>query len=302
MPAIDFVALMKAERAKALKDNSGNETSNTFSSSSTNASATNTSSVTTECTGALATSQHSSVHPALPQTLTFSSAGFVPLHPPSSTNLAYYPSFLTSSEATALLSAINLTPAAAWSNLPHSKRSVLEVSATPGVLQGVLGVEPPVTPPVTPPPHIHGLISLLTDALRPLFPETHPPNHFLINRYAPANNGVIKGILPHTDGPMYHPLTMTLSLGNNARMLFTTKLNTEDIGLVDSAVIAQVLLEEASLCCFRGGFYQDMLHEIRDTMVGEVLQGGEGCVNGATKTVTVEDRERVSVTVRHKFG
>ncbi|KAF0684854.1 Aste57867_23199 [Aphanomyces stellatus] len=48
-----------------------------------------------------------------------------------------------------------------------------------------------------------------------IFDAAHAPNHTLINEYTPGD-----GILPHEDGPMYHPLVAILSLGSEARMTF----------------------------------------------------------------------------------
>lgn len=41
------------------------------------------------------------------------------------------------------------------------------------------------------------------------------PNHMLINGYSPSD-----GIMPHTDGPAYHPEVACLNLGANSLLAF----------------------------------------------------------------------------------
>jgi alkylated DNA repair protein alkB family protein 6 len=43
-----------------------------------------------------------------------------------------------------------------------------------------------------------------------------PINHILVNEYLPG-----QGIMPHQDGPLYHPVVAILSLGSPALMHFT---------------------------------------------------------------------------------
>lgn len=47
------------------------------------------------------------------------------------------------------------------------------------------------------------------------FPSDRAPNHVLVNEY---NAG--QGIMPHTDGPAFHPLIATLSLGSHTLLDF----------------------------------------------------------------------------------
>ena len=41
------------------------------------------------------------------------------------------------------------------------------------------------------------------------------PNHMLVNGYSPCD-----GIMPHTDGPAYHPEVACLNLGSNSLLAF----------------------------------------------------------------------------------
>ena len=62
-----------------------------------------------------------------------------------------------------------------------------------------------------------------------LFPAAAQPNHCLVNEYLPGQvrpessrshldeeDFSAQGIMPHTDGPAFHPLITTLTLGSHA--------------------------------------------------------------------------------------
>ena len=56
-----------------------------------------------------------------------------------------------------------------------------------------------------------------------VFGEGQAPNHVLLNAYLPG-----QGILPHQDGPLYHPGVCIVSLGAPAVMRFTRKRGAEE--------------------------------------------------------------------------
>lgn len=51
-----------------------------------------------------------------------------------------------------------------------------------------------------------------------IFGPGRDPNHVLLNAYKPG-----QGIMPHQDGPLYHPGVCILSLGSPTVMHFTRK-------------------------------------------------------------------------------
>jgi alkylated DNA repair protein alkB family protein 6 len=79
------------------------------------------------------------------------------------------------------------------------------------------------------------------------------PNHMLVNRYAPG-----EGILPHEDGPAYHPSVVIVSLGAPAVLRFKPK------EILDGGLVS-VLLMPRSLVAFRGELYSSYLHYIEQT-------------------------------------
>lgn len=99
----------------------------------------------------------------------------------------------------------------------------------------------------------------------------HPANHVLLNQYRPG-----EGILPHADGPLYHPAVCILSLGSPAVMRFTPKLggtemqekknnNGEDqspIAEGGGMAACSVVLPRRSLLVFRDLAYTHWLHGI----------------------------------------
>lgn len=80
-------------------------------------------------------------------------------------------------------------------------------------------------------------------------------NHFLINEY----KGPI-GIMPHTDGPLYHPYVSILSLGSPILFKFYADIDAyyaEDPNEV-------LLVESGSLFIFSKMFYDGRLHAINE--------------------------------------
>jgi 2OG-Fe(II) oxygenase superfamily len=80
-------------------------------------------------------------------------------------------------------------------------------------------------------------------------------NHFLINEY----KGAI-GIMPHTDGPLYHPYVSIVSLGCPILFKFFA-----DIDAFYSEDAEEVLLvEDGSLFIFEKDMYHKRLHSINE--------------------------------------
>ena len=92
---------------------------------------------------------------------------------------------------------------------------------------------------------------------------THPGknvNHFLINNY---KNEI--GIMPHTDGPLYHPYVCTFSLGSAVRFNFLTDNN---VDCEDNANVEKTLVvEDGSLLIFTNDTYEKYLHCIKETII-----------------------------------
>ncbi|CAM9256206.1 unnamed protein product, partial [Scytosiphon promiscuus] len=152
-------------------------------------------------------------------------------------------------------------------------------------------------------------VEALCDSLvaRGVFREDNRPNHVLLNEYQPG-----QGIMGHTDGPFYEPRTATLSLGSDAVMHFSPRVETSRIGTpgVETRPQASLVLRARCLVIFAEEAYSDLLHSIdavREETVGGVGDDGGGSggavvVNadaaGAPEGTTLRRKMRVSLTFR----
>ncbi len=124
-----------------------------------------------------------------------------------------------------------------------------------------------------------------------LFSEQERPDHVLINEYEPG-----QGILPHTDGPSYHPRVLTISLCSRALMYFRPRLLSSEIGVKDGSPVCSLLLEPGSGVLFHDAAYTDMLHSIEaafEERTGECAP----CAN-APAGISFARSTRISVTLR----
>jgi alkylated DNA repair protein alkB family protein 6 len=135
------------------------------------------------------------------------------------------------------------------------------------------------------------------------------PNHVLVNEYAPG-----EGIMPHCDGPLYHPAVAILTL--NSHTVFDFWPSAAAAAAPGTPPARSLLLQPRSLLLFGADAYTDYLHGIEGRLVDHVGGGdhrelaGKGGVLGemgstaAADTssrlpVVLERGTRVSLTVRH---
>lgn len=116
------------------------------------------------------------------------------------------------------------------------------------------------------------------------------PNHCLVNEYLPG-----QGILPHEDGPAYHPVVATVSLGSSAVLDLYPKGDTERPQL-------RVFQERRSLLITTGEMYNGWLHGIAELEVDERLEEvvNWGLVDGKTDYAEARSARgtRISLTFR----
>lgn len=133
-----------------------------------------------------------------------------------------------------------------------------------------------------------------------VFPESHLPNHVLINEYQN-----MEGIMPHTDGPLYYHKTATFSIGGDVLFEFTKRQQQEyapnNKESNDSNNVMQIMLSgKGSLIVFDGDAYINHCHSISDRISDEMIEyAGATCVNLEQGTV-VKRGHRFSLTFRHK--
>ena len=166
----------------------------------------------------------------------------------------YIPNFVSLQEEAVILEKIATAPKPRWKHLTYRR-----LQTWPSDLVDNTLLEAPL-PPWLVDPIVTRLLSVPVSATTQdnvFFNSPHKkPNHVLINEYAA---GV--GIMPHKDGPAYHPLVCTVSLGSSLCLdIYTSK---EDGALVPFPAY-RILQEPRSLLIMTDTLYTDHLHGIAD--------------------------------------
>ncbi|CAL1698220.1 unnamed protein product [Somion occarium] len=175
------------------------------------------------------------------------------------TDEAYYiPEFVTTNEEDYLIRKIRESPRQRWKTLPNRRLQIWG---------GELTVKGLLIPQSLPPfmniyPDVIGRIRTMGAFQSSAHGQ---PNHIILNEYYPG-----QGIMPHEDGPAYHPVVATLSLGSHA--VFHYYRYREQSGLespitgkgrsIDKVPALSLLLEPRSLVITKSSLYTSHLHGI----------------------------------------
>ncbi|KAH7911277.1 hypothetical protein BJ138DRAFT_1150999 [Hygrophoropsis aurantiaca] len=205
---------------------------------------------------------------------------------------AYYiPNFVTSAEETYLLRKIEETPRQKWKALGNRRlqiwggevlqRSTLFAQDMPSFLNQF--------------PDILGRLRATTAF------ECSPhqgPNHVILNEYLPG-----QGIMPHEDGPSYHPVVATLSLGSHAVFHYYRYKNDqppESLNLpsslgrtIDPIPVLSILLEPRSAIITTGALYTTHLHGIEEIEVDKFGGDNKVFVSASGHEVPIANSDRV---------
>ncbi|KAF8466962.1 hypothetical protein BDZ91DRAFT_153805 [Kalaharituber pfeilii] len=172
-------------------------------------------------------------------------------------NSAYYiPNFITAEEERILLDKIANAPKPHWTQLSHRRLITYPSALTPN---NILLNNP--LPLWLTAPYIPRMQSLNLWGKAP----HGQPNHVLINEYKPG-----EGIMPHEDGPAYHPMVATISLGGSIVLDIFEKdgmRNPEE----KRVPVFRILQEPRSLLVTTGELYTSHLHGIAAVEVDENL-------------------------------
>ncbi|TFK90907.1 hypothetical protein K466DRAFT_483807 [Polyporus arcularius HHB13444] len=199
---------------------------------------------------------------------------------PGTSSTYYIPDFVTEDEEEYLIRKIEEAPQPWWKRLNNRR------STSPGgdltKKQTLIPQDMPVF--VNQYPDILGRIR----DLGVFKASAHgQPNHVIMNEYAPG-----QGIMPHEDGPAYHPVVATLSLGAHTIFHYyqykqddpssrptpssPASASGADTGMmgassatgrpIDPTPILTLLLEPRSLVITTSSLYQSHLHGIDDLM------------------------------------
>jgi alkylated DNA repair protein alkB homolog 6 len=270
---MDFAALLRAEKEKAR-----NKQSQTVDSSAKTNQSTATAAITWP---AFSLSDSSSIN------LSRFSVGSIP-------TVYYIPDFITDADEIAILAQVNAVPAdhERWTTL-RTRRLQCWGGQIDAQGQGHDSAD------------LCSWLRTLCASLvqRGVFTSAAAPNHVLINEYSPG-----QGIMPHTDGPRYVPMTATLSLESDAVMNFALKASAADIGVKDLSPVQRVILRRRSLVVFADAAYSEYTHSIdavhEDVLVPCSSDPAVACcpiVNetvSATESTVITRGRRVSITLR----
>lgn len=171
----------------------------------------------------------------------------------------YIPRFLSSSVCDTLFDIIQSTPSQKWTNLSHRRLLSLPSPLT-GKARDTLLLS-------------SSLPSYLTDEILPKFEALSifkdsphgAPNHVLVNEYLPG-----QGIMPHEDGPAYHPVTATVSLGS--RIVLDIYSKADPGSEYADRNHWRILQEPGSLLITMGNCYSNTLHGIGEIKVDEDIR------------------------------
>ncbi|KAA1474120.1 hypothetical protein DENSPDRAFT_781161 [Dentipellis sp. KUC8613] len=130
------------------------------------------------------------------------------------------------------------------------------------------------------------------------------PNHIILNEYLPG-----QGIMPHEDGPSYHPVVATLSLGSHAVFHYyqykpdgptvddtdaaeQSPIPTAKGRAIDPTPALSVLLEQRSLVITTSALYTGGLHGIDGVQADAPESTGRAGVRIANAHMLAGDHER----------
>lgn len=168
----------------------------------------------------------------------------------------YIPNFISQSEESIILSEIDRLPLSRWTVLTHRRLLSLPSQLTGNAKDTLIAsqlpkfLDVPILPRLAP-------LKVFADS-----PHTSP-NHCLVNEYRPG-----EGIMPHTDGPAYWPVTATISLKSHVVLNIYEK---NEHGERQAEPTWRILQEPGSLLVTTSDMYRDTLHGIAEVEVDENL-------------------------------
>lgn len=205
----------------------------------------------------------------------------------------YVPNFITEIEEDALMSHVNAAPKPKWTQLSNRR------------LQNWGGI-----------PHPKGMIAeriptwlqeyMSRIGQLGIFKSDKMPNHVLVNEYLSG-----QGIMPHTDGPLFHPIVTTITCGSHTVLEFVRKDNSEenyptgDQDSPDKCLHKQsfsLLLERRSLVVIQDDVYKNYLHSIEEVtsdIISNKISNLQLCLKHYNDSEVLSRGTRISLTIRH---
>nr|XP_036225655.1 alpha-ketoglutarate-dependent dioxygenase alkB homolog 6 isoform X5 [Bactrocera oleae] len=198
--------------------------------------------------------------------------------PPSA---VYIPNFITSEEEKRILSQISRTPKPKWTQLLN--RRLINYGGVPHP-NGMLAEEIPEWLQV-----YMGKINNLN------FFQSQKANHVLVNEYLPG-----QGIMPHTDGPLFHPIISTITCGSYTKNDNDTEPLQREY--LTREINFKMLLEPRSLLILKDELYNNYLHgidEVKQDVLCDKICNYENCERVHKVGSILKRGIRISLTIRH---
>jgi alkylated DNA repair protein alkB homolog 6 len=170
----------------------------------------------------------------------------------------YVPNFISVTEERQIVDQIQQTPQSRWTILTRRRLLALPSTLTGSARDTLLAAPMPS--------YLDSIVTRLKDGSYFDGSPHASPNHVLINEYKPG-----QGIMPHEDGPAYHPVTATISLGSHAVLEIYEK---NGHGEREVRPSWRILQEPRSLLVTKGDMYVNTLHGISEITTDEELGSG----------------------------
>lgn len=161
----------------------------------------------------------------------------------------YIPDFISSEQESSILEEISKLPEGRWKVLSHRRLLSLPSHLTGTANDTLIDTALP-----------RFLVNPILTQLKQLdiFADSphSAPNHCLVNEYHPG-----QGIMPHEDGPVYYPITATVTLGSHT-ILDIYQKNAD--GEREASPKWRILQEPRSLLVTTEAMYKDTVHGIAE--------------------------------------
>jgi len=200
----------------------------------------------------------------------------------------YIHNFVSEAEEANLMQHIEQSPGPRWTQLAN--RRLQNWGGVPHP-KGMLAERmPPWLSPL-----VDRVACVEVNSKQPIFTLGKGPNHVLVNEYLPG-----QGIMPHTDGPLFHPTIATVTLGSHTVLKLYSPIEEDDVALPwNQREVAAVLVRRRSLVVLKDQCYSSLLHGIQEVKEDEM--------DGSIVNLTEEEKERgvmardtrISLTIRH---
>ena len=186
----------------------------------------------------------------------------------------YIPNFITEKQEEFLLKCVDSAPSLKWTQL--SNRRLQNWGGKPES-KGMLA-EP-----------IPSWLESIMSEVSPMFTNV-TPNHVLVNEYLPG-----QGIMPHEDGPLFHPVVTTVSLGSHTVLDFYS-LPSDHSQSLEERYIKSILVDRKSLLVVKNSAYTHHMHGIKEISTDEK---NPDTLMWISPSSTLPRTRRVSLTIRN---